>query len=65
MALLVMAGCSLLASPGLRAQNPLPGTAALTASEDLSAQMIAGIGHFLEKETAHAEENRAPAKNLP
>src|SRR5688500_2427982 len=43
----------------VRAQSPLPDTAPLTMQGDLSAQMIAGIGRFLERETVKAAEDRA------
>jgi dienelactone hydrolase len=49
----------LLGAGFLRAQNPLPGTAALTLQGDLSAQMIAGIDRFLERETDTAVRKRA------
>ena len=49
----------LLGTGFLRAQNPLPGTAPLTLYGDLSAQMIAGIDRFLERETDAATRNRA------
>ncbi len=56
----VAAAVALLgAPPGLLAQTPLPGTAPLTMQGDLSAQMIAGIGRFLEAETARAATGRA------
>ena len=42
----------------LHAQAPLPGTTPLTQSGDLSAQMIAGIGSFLEAETERAVARR-------
>ena len=42
-----------------RAQEPLPGTSPLTLTGDLSAQMVAGIGRFLENQTAAAATERA------
>src|SRR5687767_9587995 len=42
----------------VRAQEPFPGTALLTMQGDLSAQMIAGIGRFLESETVVAAQER-------
>lgn len=38
--------------------RPLPGTGPLTESGDLSAQMVAGIGRYLDREIAHAAETR-------
>lgn len=49
---------ALLAAARL-AGTPLPATAPLTAEGDLSAQMVAGIGRFLEKQTTAAESSRA------
>ncbi len=37
---------------------PLAGTAALTVEGDLSAQMVAGIGRYLDRETAKAVADR-------
>jgi dienelactone hydrolase len=37
---------------------PLAGTAPLTDTGDLSAQMVAGLGRYLDRETAHATEAR-------
>src|SRR5688572_21611791 len=42
----------------VRGQEALPGTAPLTMEGDLSAQMIAGIGRFLDRETAAAAQLR-------
>ncbi len=42
----------------LPAATPLPGTAPLTMTGDLSAQMIAGIDRFLEAETARVAAAR-------
>ena len=57
--LLAAAALRLLAPCNLWAQNPLPGTAALTAKGDLSSEMIAGIGRFLESESAATVERRS------
>ena len=51
-------GCSLMLLCA-HAQTPLPGTSPLTMDGDLSAQMIAGIGRFLDRETAVAVSRRA------
>lgn len=50
---------SIVAPLALRAQAPLPNTAPLTLQGDLSAQMIAGINRFLERETANSIDGRA------
>lgn len=42
----------------LRAQ-PLPGTRALTGTNDLAAEMVTGIGRYLARETAVAATQRA------
>ena len=42
----------------LRGQDVLPGTSPLTMEGDLSAQMLAGIGRFLDRETAAAAQLR-------
>lgn len=39
--------------------DPLPGTQPLEATGDLSAKMVEGIDQWLERETAHAAEERA------
>lgn len=39
--------------------DPLPGTLPLEATGDLSAKMVEGIDQWLERETAHAAEERA------
>ncbi|HSI10572.1 MAG TPA: hypothetical protein VK961_00950 [Chthoniobacter sp.] len=39
--------------------DPLPGTKPLEATGDLSAKMVEGIDQWLERETAHAAEERA------
>ena len=39
--------------------DPLPGTQPLEATGDLSAKMVEGIDRWLERETAHAAEERA------
>src|SRR6186997_1350394 len=38
--------------------EPLPGTKPLENPDDLSVQMVAGIGRYLDRETAHAAEAR-------
>src|ERR1051325_5289917 len=40
------------------AVQPLPGTHALEMQGDLSAQMVAGIGRFLDRETANSRSER-------
>ena len=58
-----MRHCASLAAslfvPLLMAQAPLPGTTPLTMQGDLSAQMIAGIGRFLDRQTDAAVQARA------
>ncbi len=55
--------CSILAlgllAAGLSAST-LPGTMPLNLKGDLSAQMVAGIDHFLMRETGNAVKRRAP-----
>jgi dienelactone hydrolase len=48
-----------LAAGALGEGGPLPGTALLTVEGDLSAQMVAGIGHWLDRETARVAAERA------
>lgn len=50
-----------LALSSLSQADPLPGTQPLDATGDLSAKMVAGIDTWLERETAHAAEERARA----
>jgi dienelactone hydrolase len=50
--------CLLAGVSAVAAQPILPGAAPLTMEGDLSAQMIAGIDRFLERETAAAVEPR-------
>src|SRR5947207_15908492 len=47
-----------LLSCTLRAQETLPGTQPLTATGDLSAQMVAGIDRFLMRETKESVAKR-------
>jgi dienelactone hydrolase len=56
---LVARACVWLLPLCLPAQTPLPGTSPLTMDGDLSAQMIAGIGRFLDRETVAAVSARA------
>ncbi|EDY18104.1 hypothetical protein CfE428DRAFT_4240 [Chthoniobacter flavus Ellin428] len=39
--------------------DPLPGTQPLEATGDLSARMVEGIDHWLDRETTHTAEERA------
>jgi dienelactone hydrolase len=48
-----------LAVTPLAHAEPLPGTQPLEATGDLSAQMVAGIDQWLQRETSHAAEARA------
>jgi dienelactone hydrolase len=48
----------LLVGRGVPAEPPLPGTQPLTASGDLSAQMVAGIDRFLMRETQESIAKR-------
>src|SRR5216110_2470052 len=48
----------LLLTCPLRAQETLPGTQPLTATGDLSAQMVAGIDRFLMRETKESIAKR-------
>jgi dienelactone hydrolase len=56
---IALRGIVLFGAFTLNAQTPLPHTKALILDGDLSAQMVAGIGRFLEAETAASEARRA------
>lgn len=56
----VLTGTGFVATAGLCAPGPLANTQPLTMEGDLSAQMVAGIGRFLDRELAESIESRGP-----
>ncbi len=53
-----LSACVLAGAAPFAHAEPLPGTQALEKSGDISAEMVTGIGHWLERETTRATQDR-------